>query len=639
MKKAWTYYEHVTLPRYKTGDDNADTVFSRAEPGEYVNETELYDWLRMKQSTLIEWGTGIDLYFISVRFFAALMFVCGLINLPAMLYYASDEYNGDSVQDYQPSLKASAVCNNTEWVACTDCTESDWQPDTSRMRFGTSEAGERTTLVLRNSCNGASAAIGYTNFATLAFVLVAVGLFSYYLRAREIRFDEDKVTTTDYSVVVQNPPPDAIDPEVWRDFFSKFATDGDQVTAITITLNNEVMVRKLLTRRVFMNQLRIKLPPDLNMDDKEAVIEAAKKYNEEKEAEPPSCVGRILDCIVVPICNIFNMLLPPDALVTKIEKLTEEIKVLQEKTYTATNVFITFEKESGQRTALEAMKVGLIDLFLNRTSAIAPDNVFDDRVLRVLEPTEPNAVRWLDLSYGLTSKIVRRGIALSLTVGMIAVAGVAVKYTRDALGVFYSGLLTTTFNSTIPQIIKILMSFEPHATEGAYQASLYLKITLFRWTLSAILAQVRICMPLSNCLRCFPLNHAPPDYYSRHFHVGLRKHGPVANNSSDSSLRCVVIASPSTLRLDDKYLQACLCTTSENSRGNESELSRDILQPWRAIHRLHQSPLCCIFLFCAIPCWFLLRCCHSYVPVPRRQVFIGAHLGLDSFNWFRAGSV
>ena len=164
---------------------------------------------------------------------------------------------------------------------------------------------------------------------------------------------------------------------------------------------------------------------------------------------------------------------------------------MQEKKYTATNVFVTFEKESGQRTALEALKVGMADYLLNRTGAVAPDSIFQGRVLWVAEATEPNAVRWLDLSYSMTSKIIRRGIALSLTIGMIAVAGVAVNFTRDALGVFYSGLLTTTFNSTIPQIIKILMIIEPHATEGAYQASLYLKITLFRWTLSALLAQVR----------------------------------------------------------------------------------------------------------------------------------------------------
>jgi hypothetical protein len=73
---------------------------------------------------------------------------------------------------------------------------------------------------------------------------------------------------------------------------------------------------------------------------------------------------------------------------------------------------------------------------------------------------------------------------------MIALAGFVVKEARDSSGPLLSGFLTTIFNSTIPMIIKLLMLIEAHSTEGGYQTSLYLKITLFRWTLSAILAQV-----------------------------------------------------------------------------------------------------------------------------------------------------
>jgi len=64
LTKAWAYYEHVTLPRHFVGEGAADTVLRRAEPGEHMAETELYEPFNLKQSTLIEWGTGIDLYFI-----------------------------------------------------------------------------------------------------------------------------------------------------------------------------------------------------------------------------------------------------------------------------------------------------------------------------------------------------------------------------------------------------------------------------------------------------------------------------------------------------------------------------------------------------------------------------------------------
>lgn len=51
-------------------------------------------------------------------------------------------------------------------------------------------------------------------------------------------------------------------------------------------------------------------------------------------------------------------------------------------------------------------------------------------------------------------------------------------------------LSSTIFNSVIPIVVKILMLFERHQTEGGFQSSLYLKITLFRWVNTAIALQV-----------------------------------------------------------------------------------------------------------------------------------------------------
>ena len=66
-------------------------------------------------------------------------------------------------------------------------------------------------------------------------------------------------------------------------------------------------------------------------------------------------------------------MLPPEDLLRKIKTLTKEIKELQEKEYSASKVFVTFETEEGQRTALDALKVGLIDLNMNRRSAVADE--------------------------------------------------------------------------------------------------------------------------------------------------------------------------------------------------------------------------------------------------------------------------
>ena len=50
---------------------------------------------------------------------------------------------------------------------------------------------------------------------------------------------------------------------------------------------------------------------------------------------------------------------------------------------------------------------------------------------------------------------------------------------------------STIFNAIIPIAVKIIMMFERHQTEGGYQSSLYLKITIFRWVNTAIALQVR----------------------------------------------------------------------------------------------------------------------------------------------------
>jgi len=71
------------------------------------------------------------------------------------------------------------------------------------------------------------------NFATLIFLIIAFGLMALYQRQREICFDEDKSTSTDYSVKVSNPPPDA-DPDKWHNFFEQFASK--QVTFVTVAL-------------------------------------------------------------------------------------------------------------------------------------------------------------------------------------------------------------------------------------------------------------------------------------------------------------------------------------------------------------------------------------------------------------------
>lgn len=297
-----------------------------------------------------------------------------------------------------------------------------------------------------------------------------------------------RVTATDYSLVVRNPPPDAYDPDEWQAFFSQFA--DKQVTVVTVALNNDLLLNKLIARRYHLHNLRLMLPKGTDMEDEDIVRSAVAQLIQDQAAEPPGCLYRFLDCAVFPILRIFNMFLRPDQLVDKAFRLKGEIEELQRKEYQVCSVFVTFETEEGQRAALTALSTGKLDLMSNRVANIAPSAAFRGRLLRVDEATEPSSVRWLDLSASACYKVSARVFNFGVTILIVTLAGIAVGRTRTAFGASVAGPLISIFNSIIPLIVKLLMLFERHTTEGSYQASLYLKVTLFRWVNTAVLTKL-----------------------------------------------------------------------------------------------------------------------------------------------------
>lgn len=249
------------------------------------------------------------------------------------------------------------------------------------------------------------------------------------------------------------------------------------------------MLRKLIARREARTLLRLQLPKKTDMDDEDLVRTLVAQLVRDQEAEPKGCIGWIISC-VTPILNLFGMLLPPDKLVDKVFRLTEEIKELQKEVYNVVKVYVTFETEEAQRTALDSLSIGKFDAVMNNTANIPSNAIFHDRVLKVEEPCEPSAVRWMDLGAGTFRRLIFRGVNLGITVALITLAIVIVDSVRSSQGSTAAAILVTLLNSTVPQILKLLMIFERHSTEGGYQTSLYLKITLFRWMNTAILTKL-----------------------------------------------------------------------------------------------------------------------------------------------------
>ena len=149
LSKAYAYYEHMTLPRHLTGENVADQVLRRAGPGE-SGDTELYNPFRTPAASFIEWGIGVDLYFSSLRALAFVLLLAGVLNLPAIRYYASDEYSPNLQKDILNStfLWGSAICTTEEWVVCVDCLNNTDPFDNESGQKRLAVASDGTTLAL-----------------------------------------------------------------------------------------------------------------------------------------------------------------------------------------------------------------------------------------------------------------------------------------------------------------------------------------------------------------------------------------------------------------------------------------------------------------------------------------------------------
>lgn len=102
------------------------------------------------------------------------------------------------------------MCTDQIWVPCLECTEGNWEdaPD----RYAVSE-NESLTFALRNDCSAAEVANAAVNLGVIAFLAVSLLVMSRVQRRTEIMFDEDEQTAQDYSVMVDDCPPDATNPD------------------------------------------------------------------------------------------------------------------------------------------------------------------------------------------------------------------------------------------------------------------------------------------------------------------------------------------------------------------------------------------------------------------------------------------
>lgn len=500
LAKAWAYFEHVTLPRCVNTKDlqkvrkksrfvriyrkfmKWDQTLDRADPGESHKPTSLYSPIFTPISQMGDFGLGTGLYFTTLRAMTILTFVLGVINIPNMMYFAGPVYS-----DFQVGLplivKGSAICTRIEWVPCPDCVASKgFEGNGGSMQrlaqYVKQENGENVvlTFALKNNCNGATFRTARISFVTLVFLVIGIVALKFYQKQWEIKFDEDEITARDYSVVIENPPPHAREPDQWRRYFER--NFRAKVASVTVGIDNDLLVKTLVERRQSLRLLELELEPGTPLD----VLTLARISS--KIENHRNFIKKVLAWSFPGIPEHFARLVV----------LTARVQGLAQQSYGVKNVFVTFAKEKTKNRILENFALGNWTIRRNNTDHMINTNrgtlCFDGtQILKCREPDEPATIRWKDLNSHFSVRLVQM-IATNViaSVGMYVTAQlIAWAYEIDTV------LGTSTIsisNLVFPEFAKWLTDFESHFSEGDKQTSLYFKIALFRWINTAILITI-----------------------------------------------------------------------------------------------------------------------------------------------------
>jgi hypothetical protein len=477
LEKAWAYFDHVALSRYvippnaKPADApkkwmmtrivrkvfcKAKKKLERAEPGERIYPTALYDPIFTPHNQLGDFGLGIGLYFSTLRAITVITLFATILNIPNFFYYSSTDYtpgisnfNSTNVLKPVPTLlQGSAICNDVSWVICPECNTTTGGTTSTNKYFPRNRRADaynlntnetiRDMLFLRNNCATPKIQTSMINYATMLLIMVGTVVLNIYLRRMEVAFDEDEQTAQDYSIVISNPPGDATDPQEWHTFFYD-AFDGAHVTACTVAVDNDLLVRSLVERREILRRIEMILEPGTSLDTLTLAGIAAKQEKERK------FFGHVVAIVVPGIPELF----------ARLTVLTAKVQGLAQQDYPATNVFVTFETERAQRQVLSAYNFGSIDIRRNSISKISdPKHLFRGQyILNVKEPDEPNTIRWQDLNVTAKAKLKQQLMTILATLAaIILIAYLVYLLNNNDKSLQYTAFAIAICNSIFPSM-------------------------------------------------------------------------------------------------------------------------------------------------------------------------------------------
>jgi len=464
LDDGWNYYEYVTLPRcFK--DEDGEFSYTQTEPGETEKETIFYPLIRTPVKDLADFGVGVGMYFNALKSFAFILLLAGLISIANITYFHSDGFTGN---DHLASdSKYSAICTDTSFELCPNCTESDWDSHVLRdkTRYGTTKKvdGSQLKFIKVNNCT-LSNTFGIMCYISMAFVFISITIYIFRNKMKAVAYDVAQQTATDYSIMISNPPEDAKDPEKWKLFFETNFKDV-HVELCTIAVNNEDLIYALIKRRKLLQKLNDKL-------------ELGVSFNEDT----------VLDQLPDESSYFKLMLFNKTKIYKSVKRLEEEIKELSEKTFDVNTVFITFDTEQDQRQVFEKMTTSRYN-----TKNLDERYLFEGidgkkTVLEISEPDEPSSIRWNDLGHSQKHRILLQTMTFTIFLAILAGVIVLITFTMRRRGGTVAAVVIAALNSSAPFVVKLLTKRESHPNETSLTTSMYVKMTLLRWTTTTVAA-------------------------------------------------------------------------------------------------------------------------------------------------------
>lgn len=452
IDSAWEYYRLYVQPRRvleNSVDDhgNWSLKYRRVALSE-ENRGELYPIFDIDVTSFSDFGIGIGIYYIQLLLYALLFLICGFVVIPSIniysdVYVHENSYNNTITDEL---VRVAATCPlPTDVVATSGCGAS---VNTCTATFREDDAGcELYGSIIRSDL--------------IMCVVFVVGVFciSFIENWWETELDEAVETAQDYSVMVADPPENALDADMWHKYFSRFGF----VRNITIAKKNnevsQILVKKYIFVKDFMSWFGI-----LNIAELQGLLKHEERDVESRldngnttdfqSSKPRSLMELVADYQYTlnsydlskyesftrnALDLLFQHLTPettmcsgcsfnsvqtaisPDVTARvdiKVYRLTplsskqvtqhiatlatidQQLVVIAEKVYPVCRVYATFEMEACKRICLDALEVPDIEAYCGAGACCSSGKTtvqFENDVLDVVEPPEPSNVLWENL--------------------------------------------------------------------------------------------------------------------------------------------------------------------------------------------------------------------------------------------------